>query len=425
MLLGIAPACIVLLLGIAPAGIVLLLGIAPACIVLLRGIVPACIVLLLTIAHCATLHCIVVYMDSSSSDFRWSANAQIEAAIATLGAASWGMLANYEVDEFIDDCCLDASDQVLLTDVHALVRRAAGIERGQLRTVGLANFPPPCGGLTTLPNFSSASLGSISSQPFMKSARLSLQQRIRGTAGSPKASASSSLVDVSIGVPSSFINLPSEATSVRRAQHLEYFWTAYVEIGAMGLHWNPQRMQSEEKMAKLRQVLEEDWNESQTLSTHVTTLMEFRCFCGDDGIDWRDADPITTKLFLRSYERKGPTVPRQRLASLQWIARYVGLQLDTSTLRVTKAGKVAMSHIERQADPIRILLWRAIDNMLFVDNIFVVAIAVSWSLLIASVVRPKHSLMSVVQVIASRFEGKNRWSTSPLLVGSPKNNYQR
>ena len=72
---------------------------------------------------------------------------------------------------------------------------------------------------------------------------------------------------------------------------------------------------------------------------------------------------------------------------------------------LSRRGKIADSHTERQADPVRPSLWWAFEKVLAQDDIFAVAICCLWVMLITTVVRPKHCLMSVVKLLPDRFEG--------------------
>ena len=98
-------------------------------------------------------------------------------AIVNAGLTDWTTLANYEIDELLDDLSLDGSNADRRIAVQQLIMYAKKIEKGNLNVILNTSLARSAYDDTLT---RTDILGTVSSEPFLKTARVSFEQRIRG-----------------------------------------------------------------------------------------------------------------------------------------------------------------------------------------------------------------------------------------------------
>ena len=230
----------------------------------------------------------------------------------------------------------------------------------------------------------------------------------RGKSGLPLASTTAFLSGASKTATSScpaITEADDIRTSASRAKHLDELWVIYCAIGPQGNCWHENKMSSDAGRRTVKQVLQEEWNETEVLGTHIATYGLWKGYAVRNDVDPADPDELDLRLFLKSFQEKGATVPLQRFNSLVWLQMHIGLKCFSDIKKIRRMVQPPATHAEKQAKPITAKIWNALSKALRDTNIFVVTVAFFATLLVHSVLRPKHLWATSFRLTPNRIEG--------------------
>ena len=184
----------------------------------------------------------------------------------------------------------------------------------------------------------------------------------------------------------------------------EAVWSAFIELGQEGRLWEEATMRNQAGRQAAKESFFDEWSVF-NLATYVTTLRLFRGFA-DGRFCWKSASTFEVKAFLRSFRTAGPTVPKGRLAALQWLETYMGLKTHCRDKSVVKVAEPPADYLSEQAAPVAPRTLRIFIHMLKSTNDSIKTIGLWWCLAVMTALRPIHMSRTTVLRLGSRSEGK-------------------
>ena len=107
--------------------------------------------------------------------------------------------------------------------------------------------------------------------------------------------------------------------------------------------------------------------------------------------------------WLRQARGKGRTAPKSRLNQMKWLATHMGLDAPIDDQLVVDQGAELPGHVERQATPLRIKMWFALDMWSQSANACLAMLACAWQALLLGVMRFAHLQRSAVAELDDDF----------------------
>ena len=168
--------------------------------------------------------------------------------------------------------------------------------------------------------------------------------------------------------------------------------------------WTP-NMQEPEYLVQAKLIVTDGWSDLSGIEQHHKTLTEWQDFAATEKLNWRTPDSVSVQIFLGSFRSKGPTVPKRKLDSLRWLQDNIGLHSGADLDRVKKFCHTPQSHLAHQAKPAHFILLLLLENAMSYSNIFIASLAAFATMIVTSVLRPRHLQRSVIEIVDNVVQG--------------------
>ena len=123
---------------------------------------------------------------------------------------------------------------------------------------------------------------------------------------------------------------------IRIAHALEEWWVIFGNLGSFGAIWSD-NMEKDSYKVDSKAVLFDDWARNQAMVAHLKYVQEWIKWCEDKTLPWKTPDSISVRAFIKSYEKRGATVPKGVFNALRWAQMNIGIHFTTDLQRVKRA----------------------------------------------------------------------------------------